>query len=137
MDVDRGVWTIARVAGLDVKVHWSWILITLLLTFTLAVGYFPHSMPGASTLTYWVLGWIASLMLFVSVLLHELSHSFTAIARGYRVRDIVLFIFGGVSNIEEEPKKPGDEFLIAVVGPLASFVLAAVFWVALQLITPP
>ena len=99
-----GVFKIMTIGGIDIKVHWSWAIILLLVTFQLAVGYFPLQMPGESEVLYWGLGLIAALLLFLSVLLHELSHSFTAKARGLKVRDITLFIFGGVSNIEQEPK---------------------------------
>src|SRR5207253_3292573 len=88
-------------------------------------------------LSYWALGLIGSLALFISVLIHELSHSFTARARGYKVSEIILFIFGGVSNIEEEPKKASDEFLISVVGPLSSFVLWGIFSALSQTVSPP
>lgn len=133
----NGVLKIARIGGIDIKLHWSWALILLLLTYQLAVGYFPAFVPGESVVLYWVLGVIAAVIFFISVLLHELSHSFMARARGYKVSDIVLFIFGGVSNIEEEPKKAGDEFLIAVVGPLMSFLIAAICFGLMQLVTPP
>jgi Zn-dependent protease/CBS domain-containing protein len=137
MDTSTGVFRIANVGGIDIKVHWSWLLVLLLFTTQLATLYFPTNLPGQGAVTYWVLGLIASMMLFASVLLHELSHSFTARARGYKVHDIVLFIFGGVSNIEEEAKEPGDEFLIAVVGPLTSIVLAVIFYLLAQTIGPP
>jgi len=124
----RGVFKLGTIGGIAVKAHWSWALVLLLITFDLAAGYFPKKMPGEGDLTYWALGLVAALMLFVSVLLHELSHSFVARARGLKVRDIVLFIFGGVSNIETEPERARDEFAITVVGPLTSFVLAGVFF---------
>ena len=124
----RGVFKLGTIGGIAIKAHWSWALVLLLITFDLAAGYFPKKMPGEGDLTYWALGLVAALMLFVSVLLHELSHSFMARARGLKVRDIVLFIFGGVSNIETEPERARDEFAITVVGPLTSFVLAGVFF---------
>src|SRR5258708_38358883 len=129
----QGSLKIATIGGIAIKLHWSWAVILVLLTVNLALGWFPVYVPNDSALLYWVLGLIASIVFFISVLLHELSHSFMARLRGYKVSEIVLFIFGGVSNIEEEPKKAGDEFLIAVVGPLMSFLIAAVCFGLLQL----
>lgn len=109
----------------------------LLVTFNVAVGWLPSRMPSESSVTYWALGFVAALLLFASVLLHELSHSFMALARKIKVRDITLYIFGGASNIEGEPQKAADEFLITVVGPLTSLILAGIFWLLEQLVTPP
>src|SRR6478672_2014738 len=133
----RGVFKLGTIGGIAVKAHWSWALVLLLITFDLAAGYFPKKMPGEGDLTYWALGLVAALMLFVSVLLHELSHSFVARARGLKVRDIVLFIFGGVSNIETEPERARDEFAITVVGPLTSLILAAICFGLTLAVTPP
>jgi Zn-dependent protease/predicted transcriptional regulator len=133
----QGALKVASVGGIAIKLHWSWAVILLLLIFQLAANDFPVLVPGESGLLYVILGVITAILFFVSVLLHELSHSFTARARGYKVSEIVLFIFGGVSNIEEEPRKAGDEFLIAVVGPLASFLIAGVCFGLLQLFHPP
>jgi Zn-dependent protease/CBS domain-containing protein len=133
----NGVLRIARIGGIDVKLHWSLALILLLFTYQLAADYFPLYVPSDSTLLYWALGLVATVIFLISVLLHELSHSFMAKRRGYKVTDIVLFIFGGVSNIEEEPKKAGDEFLIAVVGPLMSFLIAGICFGLLYLVNPP
>lgn len=129
MDTRSGVFKIASIGGIDIKLHWSWLLILLFVTWSLAQGRLPEAIPGADPTTYWLLGLVGSLLFFISVLVHELSHSFAALARGYKVHDIVLFIFGGVSNIEDEPKKASDEFLIAVVGPLSSLLLAVLFYV--------
>src|SRR4051812_26362350 len=103
-----------------------------MITWSLAAGYFPSEYPGWPRPTYWIVGGAAALLLFVSVLLHELCHSIVAQARGLVVHSITLFIFGGVSNIAQESDDPQDEFLIAVVGPLCSLVLAGVFWLAWQ-----
>lgn len=124
----RGL-TIGRIGGISIRVDWSWIIIFLLVTWTLAVGYFPALFPRFSTALNWGLGAISSLLLFVSVLVHELAHSFVARSQGLPVESITLFIFGGVSQIEEEPRTARNEFTMALVGPLTSLGLAALFFV--------
>lgn len=119
---------LGRIAGIEIGVHYSWILAFILIAWSLAQGFFPHYYPGWDLVTYWVTGILAALFLFVSVLVHELAHSLVAISRGLPVRSITLFIFGGVSNIEREPERPRVEFVVAVVGPLASLALAGLFW---------
>lgn len=124
--------TIARIRGIPIGVHYTWSIAVLMITWSLAAGYFPYSYPGWSGPVYWVVGALAALLLFLSVLLHELCHSFVAQARGLTVHSITLFIFGGVSNIARESDDPQDEFLIAVVGPISSLALAGVFWLVDQ-----
>ena len=118
-----------RVAGIDVGIHYSWFFIFVFFAWTLAEGYYPSQFAGWSTATYWIAGIVSSLMIFISVLIHELTHSFVARARGIPVHSITLFILGGVSNLEEEPQKPLAEFVMAIVGPGSSLVLAAIFLV--------
>lgn len=126
--------TIARIRGIPIGVHYTWAIAVVMITWSLAVGYFPSMYPGWGRPTYWAVGAVSALLLFISVLLHELCHSIVAQARGLAVHSITLFIFGGVSNIAHESDDPQDEFLIAVVGPLSSLVLAGLFWLALQAI---
>ena len=121
-----GSFRIGRIAGIDIEANVSWLVILVLLTFSLAVSWFPATVPRQSTLIYWTLGFIAALLLFVSVLLHELAHSLVARARGLPVKSITLFIFGGVSDLQQEPQSPGVEFWVAIVGPLTSLVIGAV-----------
>ncbi|CAN5587200.1 site-2 protease family protein [soil metagenome] len=121
------------VRGIEVGVHFSWLIIFGLLTWSLAIFGFPQFGFALSELEYWLLAAIASVLLFVSVLIHELAHSFMAQARGLAAKSITLFIFGGVSNLGGEAKKPSTEFLVAIVGPLTSFALAvpaALVWLA-------
>src|SRR5579864_1611916 len=118
-----GSFRIGKIAGIDIEVHVSWIIILVLLTVSLATGWFRQLYPGWSTATYWLIAFLSSLLLFVSVLLHELAHSLVARRRGLPVQSITLFIFGGVSNIEREPPSPGIEFQLAFVGPLTSLVI--------------
>lgn len=116
------------VRGITIEVHLSWLLVYGLITWTLAVGYFPRILPDAAAPVYWVSGLIAALLLFVSVLLHELSHAFVALGQGLPVRRITLFMFGGVSHLEDEPRTARSEFLIAAAGPVTSFAIAAILW---------
>src|SRR5262245_20240251 len=129
----RGSITLGHVAGIRIAGHYTWLFVFLLVSWSLAAGYFPSNYPGLDPIAYWVAGAVSSLLLFASVLIHELGHSLVAIRRGVPVRSITLFIFGGVSSLEQEPSSAGDEFLIAVAGPLTSFVLAGLFWGLSQL----
>ena len=126
-----GSFRLGKIAGIEIDINVSWIIILVLLTVSLATGWFPQLYPGWSIATYWVVSLISALLLFVSVLLHELSHSLVARRRGLAVKNITLFIFGGVSNIEQEPKSPGVEFQMAVVGPLTSLLIGAVCYLLL------
>ena len=105
-----GTFRIGKIAGIDIDIHVSWIIILVLLTVSLATGWFPQLYSRWSTASYWLIALLSSLLLFVSVLLHELAHSLVARRRGLPVKSITLFIFGGVSNIEREPMSPGSEF---------------------------
>lgn len=127
----QGSLRIGRIAGIDIYINISWILILVFLTISLASGYFPAASPGLSSSTYFLLGLIAALLLFVSVLLHELAHSLVARARGLPVSNIVLFIFGGVSNIEREPQSASVEFQMAFVGPLVSLLIGGLCYLLL------
>ena len=124
----KGSLRVARIAGIEIGIHYSWILIFVLITWSLAVGYFPVEYPGWAGWLYWLTSAAAALLLFVSVLIHELAHSLVAKSRGLPVKSITLFVLGGVSNLETEPEKPGVEFAVAIVGPLASVAIAAVCW---------
>jgi Zn-dependent protease/CBS domain-containing protein len=117
------------IGGIEIGVHVSWLVIFLLVTWSLAVGYFPGVLPEASGLEAWILGAVASLLLFVAVLIHELAHSFVARWQGLEARSITLFIFGGVSNLGGESRTPTTEFLVAIVGPLVSFLLGALAFI--------
>lgn len=124
---------LVTIGDIEIGVHYSWFLVFLLVAWTLAIGFFPLQFPGMATGIYWIMGFVASLLLFVSVLIHELAHSFMAEARGLRVSSITLFVFGGVSNINSEPTTAQDELLISIVGPVSSLVLGGLFyglWVA-------
>ena len=114
--------------GFKVKMDLSWVFIALLITWSLAQGYFPEIVKGLSPLTYWGMGIAGVAGLFFSLVLHELSHSIVARHYGLPIRGITLFIFGGVAEMEEEPAEPKAEFLMAIAGPIASAALAAAFF---------
>ncbi len=119
---------VGRISGISIDLDYSWFLILGLLAWMLAVGYYPAEFPHWERSEYWLLGIATALMLFASVLIHELAHSMVAKSFGLSVPRITLFIFGGVSQIAAEPSSAAVEFWIAVAGPLTSFVLAAIFW---------
>lgn len=118
--------TIGKIFGIRIEVHFSWLIILVLLAVSLAIDWFPAAAPGISRPADYALSVLASFLLLVSVLVHELAHSLVARARGLPVSSITLFIFGGVSNIEQEPTSPGEEFVLSFVGPLTNLVLAAI-----------
>jgi Zn-dependent protease/CBS domain-containing protein len=118
-----------RIAGIDIGVHPSWLVVFALLTWSLAEGYYPKILRSDPAI-YWLLGALSTILLFVAVVVHELAHSLVARAQGLDVRSITLFIFGGVSNLTAESPRPKVEFLVAGVGPLSSLVLAGFAFVA-------
>lgn len=119
--MNKGI-RIARLFGIDIKIDWSWLLILLLIVWNLTSA-FSQAHPEWEMLFSVGMGLIASILFFLSVLLHELAHSLVAKSQGIPVSDITLFLFGGVSNIRKEPKSPGSEFAMAVMGPVASLVI--------------
>lgn len=124
----RGSLRLGAIAGISIEIHYSWFIIFGLVAMSLALDWFPSAVPGLTAPVYWLAGATASLLLFGSVLVHELAHSLVARARGLPVKSITLFVFGGVSSIEREPNSPGIEFQMAFVGPLASAIIGAVSW---------
>jgi Zn-dependent protease/CBS domain-containing protein len=119
---------IGRILGISIDLDYSWFLMVGLLAWLLAVQYYPSEFRNWTVREYWIMGIVTAVMLFVSVLIHELGHSILAKRFGLSVPRITLFIFGGVSQIAAEPPSAGAEFWIAIVGPLVSFALAAFFW---------
>src|SRR3989338_2031896 len=91
--------TLFRLFGIDIKLHVSWWFIFILLGWSLSISYFPHILPDLNPYVYWSMGIAAALLLFISVLLHELSHSLVAKAKKIKVGSITLFFFGGVAGI--------------------------------------
>jgi Zn-dependent protease/CBS domain-containing protein len=134
----RGGIDLFSVGGIRIRIDYSWFFVFLLVVWSLSAGYLPAQYPGESTATYWAGGVVATLLFFLSILVHELAHSFVAIHYGIAIPDITLFIFGGVSRLSEEATDAATEFKIAVVGPITSFAVAAVVWlVGNQLVSGP
>jgi len=126
-----------RVRGIPVRIDAGWFLIFGLVTWSLAAGYFPHVLPARSPATYWLHGVVAALLLFGSVLLHELAHALAALDQGVPVGGITLHVFGGVSQLDAEPPTPRAEVLIAIVGPLTSFAIAGLCLLADRTVEGP
>lgn len=124
----RNTIKLGRIFGIDIDIDYSWFLVFGLMTWVLAVNYYPVEFKNWTTGEYWLMGAVTAILLFVSVLLHELGHSAIAKRFGIPVPRITLFIFGGVSQIATEPTSAASEFWIAAAGPAVSFVLAALFW---------
>jgi Zn-dependent protease/predicted transcriptional regulator len=118
---------LGTIRGIKLRLHWSWSIIFVLLTWSLAVSVFPQSFKASNQAEYWLLGAAGALLLFVTVLIHELSHSFVARAQGLPVDSITLYLLGGVSSLNREPESASAEFWMAFAGPLASLVLGALF----------
>ena len=118
---------IGRIFGVDVGVHWSWIFIFLLVTYSFSAGVLDYFYPGWNQAQLWIGGALVAAVFFLSVLAHEMSHAIVSNKLGLPVRSITLFIFGGVANLSREPASAGDEFRIAIVGPATSLALGALF----------
>jgi Zn-dependent protease len=118
---------IGRILGIETSLHWSWIVIFVWSVWSLASGVYPEWHPGWSARVSWVVAACSALLVFPSVLAHEYAHSWAAGALGLPIRNTTLFLFGGISNIERDPRSTATEFLTAIVGPLTNIVLGALF----------
>ena len=126
---------IFTIKKIPIKLHFTLIIVFFLISWTLATGFMPHYYPNLTTSQYWIMGIIGAIVLFVSILLHELSHSLLSIRYGIHVNQIILFIFGGISDIKDETKEFKKEFKIALVGPLTSYALSGLFWILFILVS--
>jgi Zn-dependent protease len=125
---------LGKILGIQIGLDYSWFVIFALLTWMLADSYYPDEFKHWSPLLYWLMGAVTAIMLFVSVLLHELGHSVVALRYKIPVSSITLFLFGGVAQIGAEPPSAVAEFFIAIAGPLVSLALAVLFYAAQPLI---
>lgn len=128
----KGSIELIKIAGVQVEIDYSWIVIAILVWWSLSAGYFPREYPGHSFTSYWTVGGLGTILFFASILGHELSHAALGNRLGENVTRITLFIFGGMAHLTSEPKTAGDEFKIAAIGPVSSLVIAAIFWIIEQ-----
>ena len=114
--------------GFEVRIDLSWLIIAILVTWSLADGLFPYLSPHLAPEVYWEMGVAGALGLFASIVFHEFCHSLVARKFGMVMKGITLFIFGGVAEMGEEPPTARAEFFMALAGPLSSFFLGGVFY---------
>jgi len=119
--------TLFELLGFKVRINASWIVIAVLLTWSLATGYFRFALPAYPPGIHWLMGIAGTLGLFMSIILHELGHAVIARRDGLRIRGITLFIFGGVAEMESEPPTPKAELRMAIAGPIVSVALSILF----------
>jgi len=118
---------LGKIFGIPIMVHYTWFIVFTLIALSLSTQYFPSRYPDWSHWMYWAMGIATGLLLFISVLIHELAHSFISTLQGIPVQRITLFLFGGVASISRESATPLGEFLMALSGPIISLVIAAGF----------
>jgi Zn-dependent protease/predicted transcriptional regulator len=125
-----------RVLGIQISLNYTWFIVFGLIVWSLASGYFPYHYPGLSRSAHWMMGFLGAVFLFLSVLAHEVTHSYIAKKEGMDVSEITLFIFGGVSQLTKEPEDPQKELKVAIGGPASSLVLALIFWILSKATSP-
>ncbi len=118
-----------KIFGIEIRLDYSWFIIFALFAYYFGFYYFPSYLPGLNKGLLALITIVTVIIFFLSVLIHEMSHSVVARRKGTPVERITLFLFGGMSQIEKEPETPYSEFIMAIAGPVASFVLAAIFGV--------
>jgi len=119
--------TLGRIAGIRIGIHWSWLVVFGLITWSLATAVFPDQNPGLGDSTYIAMAVVAAILFFTSLLLHELGHAFRARREGMEIDGITLWLFGGVAQFRGMFPTAGAEFRIAIAGPLVSLVIGAGF----------
>jgi len=122
-----------RILGFEVRIDLSWVIVAILIAWSLSTGVFPFRHEGLSAQTYWTMGILGAIGLFLSIIFHEMSHSLVARKFGIAIKGITLFIFGGVAEMKQEPPSPKAEFFMAAAGPLSSLLLALMFYALSQL----
>ena len=121
---------LGRIFAIPIYAHYSWLPVFPFYAWAIASGLLPREAPGLSVYEYWALGLFTTVLLFASVLAHELSHALMARAEGLGTGSITLYMFGGLASLNGQPAQPSSEFKIAVVGPSASFIIGTIFFLA-------
>ena len=125
-----------RLFGFSIEADATWILLAILVTWTLASGVFPYYFDDLQPRTYWIMAAVGAAGLFMSIILHELGHSLVARRFGLPIKSITLFVFGGVADMEEEPANAKVELLMALAGPATSIILSLAFFGAAFVFAP-
>lgn len=120
--------------GFRIRVDLSWFVLAALITWSLATDFFPDAVPGRGAQVYYLMGAVAAVGMFASIVFHELAHSLVARQYGIRIGGITLFIFGGVAELEDEPPTPKSEFFVAIAGPISSALLGGILFGVVNLI---
>jgi Zn-dependent protease/CBS domain-containing protein len=118
-----------KLMGFEVKVDLSWVIIAVLIAWSLSSGFFPARFRNYPAQTYWIMGFAGAIGLFISIIAHEFSHSLAARKYGLPIKGITLFLFGGVAEMGEEPKTAKAEFMMAIVGPISSIMIGMVCYI--------
>jgi Zn-dependent protease len=119
---------LGRLAGIPIGLQPLWLLIVALITWGLGDAYYPDEVPGIAPAAAYALGLVTALLLFASILLHELGHAVVARRHGVEIEEIDLWLLGGVARMKGYPHGAGDELRFALAGPAVTLVVAAVFW---------
>ncbi|MBT5022408.1 site-2 protease family protein [Candidatus Woesearchaeota archaeon] len=127
-------YTLGKLFGISVQIHYTWFLVFLLMVWSLSTEFFPINYPGMKSSYYVVISIVSALMLFISVLLHELSHSLTARRFKIKVGMITLFFFGGIAHISDDKLTAKSEFWMAIAGPAFSILFALLSWILFKLV---
>jgi Zn-dependent protease/CBS domain-containing protein len=128
---------LGRIAGIEIGLNWTWLIVFALIFWSLSQVVFPDQTPGLSETTYVLMGVVAAIVFFASILAHELGHALQARREGMEIDGITLWLFGGVAKFKGMFPSAGAEFRIAVAGPLVSLVIGLVFVGAAMLLSLP
>ena len=128
--------SLGKVFRIPVGLHWSWFLILAFLIVSLSLGSFSGVFSGGPTGLVWMVASVTSILFFISILAHEFGHALVAMRFGIPVQRITLFIMGGIAQIAKEPQTAGQEFKIALAGPLVSLACAVIAGLAAIILRP-